>query len=679
MPITTTSRGTDNGWTWGFYTLLALVMLVSLTFEQCIAFVPPTPPPPASSSSSSNKGGESSTAGRASTASGISSASYQGDNARSANPLEALRMALHTSYAIPHHAGQSMSTAAAVAATRTGGRLGVFTRREGRREEKASTGCHHQQQQHQRYNDDDHNRDGEMASSFVSSPSSPSSSSPSFSSSTSSFSSLLLATLSRPPPSSSATAVGGRAAAGTSQASEIAMASMTIAPPTPSSSSSSAAAASAAVAVEPKASRRRNRQKQRKQQHQDHHHQHQQHASSFHPSHWHPSRVTDISSVSVDGAVKKIRIQSLPGCPSLLPSLFCPSISSRQPGQFIALRIPLPLAKEGGMEGEKEGGKFLTVLAPIASAPERVGPRGHVDVLLDGKEELLPPPSVRSSVAGAAAATDRLAWSRLLSSFSPDTLLEASEELGPGFSPLVLPPGPALPLSLLPSLPLTLPSLLQEQRELLILARGTAGMAAVAAVLDWPKVGLLSGKCSSNSSSSSSSGAGGKKGFKITVLIEVKNAVNEALRQQQREWRRSMPHVQLIPVLADSKGEVGKGGGLEAALFRYGKGGKKGGEGGKEGEGEVELASVLRVDPKSCAVLLAGMEGGREGEKEVRRLERLAASLVMVGVDPARILGQGMERWREGGREKTDGVGAGKKRRNRKKKAAASAEKVVKP
>jgi len=333
------------------------------------------------------------------------------------------------------------------------------------------------------------------------------------------------------------------------------------------------------------------------------------------------------------------------------------------------------------MKGEKEGGKFLTVLAPIASAPERVGPRGHVDVLLDGREELLPPPSVRSSGAGAAAATDRLAWSRLLSSFSPDTLLEASEELGPGFSPLVLPPGPALPLSLLPSLPLTLPSLLQEQRELLILARGTAGMAAVAAVLDWPKVGLLSGKCSSNSSnssSSSSSGAGGKKGFKITVLIEVKNAVNEALRQQQREWRRSMPHVQLIPVLADSKGEVGKGGGLEAALFRYGKGGKKG-EGGKEGEGEVELASVLRVDPKSCAVLLAGMEGGREGEKEVRRLERLAASLVMVGVDPARILGQGMERWREGGREKTDGVGAGKKRRNRKKKAAASAEKVVKP
>lgn len=375
--------------------------------------------------------------------------------------------------------------------------------------------------------------------------------------------------------------------------------------------------------------------------------------------------------------------------------------------------------------------RVFRVLAPVASAPERVGPREcvfflgsmcvfklgsmfthihthtymhtcrYVDVLLDGREELVLPfgsdgagahdedmdsEGVDSTAAAAASALERVlreadlgfggssgssksdsgagggsgnnggpeaerrAWSRLLSEggLRVGAVLDVSEEVGPGF------------VSFLAGPRLALPALLQEHRDLLILARGTAGMAAVASALDWPKVGAHA-KAGGGGASTAAAEAGkplhphphhhahapahaphphrGRP--RITVLLEQDSlAAHDPLRGARARWQAALgSSVRVIPVLrplrrpqhggkghgkgaaaSSSTGGASGGGGVEAALFK----GEAGG-----------FSPVLGIDPRECAVLVAGM-----GQ---RRRARLATSLLRAGVHPARILDHSLD------------------------------------
>lgn len=305
---------------------------------------------------------------------------------------------------------------------------------------------------------------------------------------------------------------------------------------------------------------------------------------------WRYSEVTRVEAVSADGAVRKVRLETLPG----LPSLFSEHISSRQPGQYVGLRIPV-------WDSEGAATKIFHVLAPIASAPERVGPRAHVDVLLDGREELVLP----SAEGDNTLEEERMAWSRHLRGLAVGDILDASEEVGAGFVSLL---GPRF----------ALPALLQEHRDLLIVARGTAGMAAVASALNWHKVGLHTAH------------------HRVTVLTEVDSAAHDPLREEQARWRATMPNVRIIPALRPRRRERSEKeeGGVEQALFKKPAGGAA-----------TTLAPVLQVDPKECAVLIAGMA-------DKCRRARLVASLLKAGVDPSRILDHGLDLVSSGGSNK---------------------------
>lgn len=243
---------------------------------------------------------------------------------------------------------------------------------------------------------------------------------------------------------------------------------------------------------------------------------------------------------------------------------------------------------------------------------------------------------------------ERRAWSRLLSEggLRVGAVLDVSEEVGPGF------------VSFLAGPRLALPALLQERtRDLLILARGTAGMAAVASALDWHKVGAHA----KSGGSGAGSGAGGEahgsghghglghgshphphphhqtpqQRPRITVLLEQDSALaaaatsaarHDPLRGAWARWQAALgSSVRVIPVLrppraARRASSDGVSGGVEAALFK----GEAGG-----------FSPVLGIDPNACAVLVAGM-----GQ---RRRARLATSLLRAGVHPARILDHSLD------------------------------------
>jgi hypothetical protein len=266
------------------------------------------------------------------------------------------------------------------------------------------------------------------------------------------------------------------------------------------------------------------------------------------------------------------------------------------------------------------------VLAPIASAPERIGPREVLDVLVDGDETLLLPQPSTSLTAASA----REAWLRCLPSLQSGSVLEISEERGPGFTSL----RPSPP----PSLPITLASLLLQPQDLLVLATGTTGMAGVAAMLDWPRLELH------------------QQRHRVVVLVEVKDVLHGCCQAQVQKWREIMKNVRVVPVMRRGGG---KEGGLEEAVFEQRR------EGGRKG-----LRAALGVTAEECAVVLAGFgegRGGGRGEgggKEGERVASLVTLLMEAGVDPARVLGEGLE---EGGKEGGKGAGAKKGRSRRRK------------
>lgn len=236
---------------------------------------------------------------------------------------------------------------------------------------------------------------------------------------------------------------------------------------------------------------------------------------------------------------------------------------------------------------------------------------------------------------------ERRAWSRLLSEggLRVGAVLDVSEEVGPGF------------VSFLAGPRLALPALLQEHRDLLILARGTAGMAAVASALDWPKVGAHAKGGGGGASTAAAAAEAGRPSHlhhhqhhahaphprgrpRITVLLEQDSlAAHDPLRGARARWQAALgSSVRVIPVLrpprrpqhggkGHGKGATnGGGGGVEAALFK----GEAGG-----------FSPVLGIDPRECAVLVAGM-----GQ---RRRARLVTSLLRAGVHPARILDHSLD------------------------------------
>ncbi len=299
--------------------------------------------------------------------------------------------------------------------------------------------------------------------------------------------------------------------------------------------------------------------------------------------------------------------------------------------------------------------RVFRILAPVASAPERVGPREYVDVLLDGREELVLPSEAEGSEAGAAGVgaleesllrclleggggkagggcglqasgpeAERKAWSRLLSEggLKVGAVLDVSEEVGPGF------------VSFLAGPRLALPAMLHEQRDLLILARGTAGMAAVASALDWHKVGAHAKAAvlvpPGPATATEDKKKKPRKQPRITVLMEVDTAAHDPLRAARARWQAALGgNVRVVPVLRpprarrtglQAQAQSGVGGGVEASLF-------KGVDGG--------FSPVLGIDPRESAVLVAGM--GK------RRRARLVTSLLKAGVHPARILDHSLD------------------------------------
>jgi hypothetical protein len=122
------------------------------------------------------------------------------------------------------------------------------------------------------------------------------------------------------------------------------------------------------------------------------------------------------------------------------------------------------------------------------------------------------------------------------------------------------------------------------------------------------------------------------------VLMEVDTAAHDPLRAARARWQAALgSNVRVVPVLRPPRARrtrlhasvaaassstttaVG-GGGVEASLF-------KGPDGG--------FSPVLGIDPRECAVLVAGM--GK------RRRARLVTSLLKAGVHPARILDHSLD------------------------------------